>query len=147
MNIALKQLHEGLKWADADVDPKWYGMGDAAHAAMLRFPPFIEWRKENPEEEIDDAALAFARTPEFEKFLMGMFPKELITLDDVKAAEKAAGEDGTLEDRVARVYEQLLQVHGPEALAEAGAPDGRKLPLTFATWWMRLACAAIEKGE
>lgn len=76
MNIAIQQLREGLKWADAEIDPKWYGMGDAAHAAMLRFPPFIEWRKENPEAEIDDAALKFARTPEFEKFLMGMFPEE-----------------------------------------------------------------------
>ena len=74
MNKAVEELRTGLAYARADYDPQWYGMGDAAHAAMRTYPPFVAWKKGHQGEEIDAVCLRLAATPDFEKFLTRMFP-------------------------------------------------------------------------
>lgn len=90
MNQAVKELREGLKWAKADLDPQWYGMGNAAHRAMREYPPMVRWRLNHPDPEdpgFDAKALELAATPEFERFLAAMFPSERIVSPEESAAE------------------------------------------------------------
>lgn len=92
MNQAVKELKEGLKWAHADTDPQWYGMGNGAHRAMREFPPMVRWRLDHPDPEdpgFDAKALELAATPEFERFLAAMFPAEHVVSPEESADELA----------------------------------------------------------
>lgn len=78
MNKAIKELRSGIKWANADLDPQWYGMGAGAMEAMTVYPPMKEWEAEHPGDDVhwNSKALELAATPEFESFVEKMFPEE-----------------------------------------------------------------------